>query len=491
MKFRYPCFLLFFEFFLNASAFSKDFEDNTCLGDVEWDTFPSKISQTKDSRKDGVAYERDKVRALQRMKQTSVGEYLGELSKPGPHFITLHFDSDSPAQEADAFFHYLIDSGVSPQSSWNIVVGGIGGCKGNITLLSEAIRVLPQINALHWITPSPIPPVILRSLDASHPNCRLYYELDFWSGSGRNHQNWFSDSVPINETTQSKDVETLNGKNSVAARCHIINSTNLYSPKSPIVYRYQSTSSYIDLVFDILTSCPNIRELDLSINHYGCEFSDQAPYSFNFQRINMTLRPFPLPPLEVLKLDGYMFETRPDGEEWGILYGWEATKVYRWPWNKLPISVTNWIGYGRIQSMGGAWTSWAKLSPNDENLEENNLDAWLQAMDWSHLHTLSINSPTPGTLRKLGGDTLPSLTYAAFETAYQEAVTPILEFLSNTSSPLKSITIERINDLEITPSHILDVIATHHCPALRTLKLIHELSKEPLMRVQLRPRLRR
>jgi hypothetical protein len=245
------------------------------------------------------------------MKQTSVGESLGELSKPGPHSITLQFDSDSPAREADAFLHYLIDSGVSPQSSWDMVIGGIGGCKGNITLLSEAIRVLPQINALHWITPSPIPPVILRSLEASHPNCSLYYELDFWSGSGRNHQNWFSDSVPINETTNSKYVETLNGKNSVAARRHIINASNLYSLKSPIVYGYQSTSSYMDLVFDILTSCPNIRELDLSINDYGCEFSNQAPYSFNFQRINTTLRPFPLPPLEVLKLDGYMFETRP------------------------------------------------------------------------------------------------------------------------------------------------------------------------------------
>ena len=161
-----------------------------------------------------------------------------ELAKPRPHSITLHFDSDSPAQEADAFLHYLIDSGVSPQSSWDIVVGGVSGCKGNITLHSEAIRVLLQINAPHWITPPPIPPVNLKSLESSHPNCRLYYELDFWSGSGRNHQNWFSDSIPINETTTFKEVETLNGKNSVDARRHIINSTNLYSLKSSIVYGY-------------------------------------------------------------------------------------------------------------------------------------------------------------------------------------------------------------------------------------------------------------
>jgi hypothetical protein len=52
MKFRYPFFLLFFAFFLNASAFSKDFEDNTYLGDVEWNTFPSKISQTNSVSKD-------------------------------------------------------------------------------------------------------------------------------------------------------------------------------------------------------------------------------------------------------------------------------------------------------------------------------------------------------------------------------------------------------------------------------------------------------
>jgi len=118
-------------------------------------------------------------------------------------------------------------------------------------------------------------------------------------------------------------------------------------------------------------------------------------------------------------------------------------------------------------------------TPNDKNSEENNLDAWLQAMDWSHLQTLSINSPTPDTLRKLSGDTLPSLTDATFQTGYQDAVTPILKFLSNTSSSLKSITIESIEDVETTPSHILDVIAIHHYPALRTLKLTHELSKEP------------
>jgi hypothetical protein len=247
------------------------------------------------------------------------------------------------------------------------------------------------------------------------------------------------------------------------------------------VYGYQSTSSYMDLVFDILTSCPNIRELDLLIDDYGCEFSDQAPYSFNFQRINMTLRPVLLPPLEVLKLDGYIFETRPDGEEWDILHGWEETRVYRWPWNKLPISLTNWIGYDRIHYWGGTSSSWAKLSPDDEKLEDNNLDTWLQAMDWSHLHTLSISRPTAETLRKLSGDTLPSLKDATFDTRYEDAVTPTLEFLSNTSSPLKSITIESIIGLDCltTPFHILDVIATHHCPTLRTLKLTHESSKEP------------
>jgi hypothetical protein len=478
MKFRYSCFLLFFAFFLSASAYSADFEDNTYMADVEWPSLLSKISQTKDSRKAGVSYERDKVLAL---KQTSPGESLDELSKPGLHSITLHFDSDSPTKEADSVLHYIIDSGVSPQSSWDIVVGGGGGCKGNITLLSEAIRVLPLINALHWITPSPIPPVILRSLEASHPKCRLSYELDFWSGSGRNHQNWFPYSIPINETTSPKEVETLNGKNWAASLHHIINSNNLYSLKAPIVYGYQSTSSSMDLVFDILTSCPNLRELDLSINDYGCEFSDQAPYSFNFQRINMTLRPVPLPPLEVLKLDGYIFDTRPDGEEWDILHGWEETRVYRWPWNKLPISVTNWIGYGRIHSWGGAWSSWAKFPPDDEKLEDNNLDTWLQAMDWSHLHTLSISRPTPETLRKLSGDTLPSLKNATFDAGYEDAVIPIFELLSNTSSPLKSITIESITYLKCpsNPSRILDVIAKHHCPTLHTLKLTHESSKEP------------
>jgi hypothetical protein len=58
-------------------------------------------------------------------------------------------------------------------------------------------------------------------------------------------------------------------------------------------------------VWQLLTTCPNIRELDLTIGISGCEEGAGQPWAFDFQ-LNPDAK-FAL--LEVLKLDGYNLES--------------------------------------------------------------------------------------------------------------------------------------------------------------------------------------
>lgn len=72
-----------------------------------------------------------------------------------------------------------------------------------------------------------------------------------------------------------------------------------------------------------------------------------------------------LPPLEVLKLEGYRFDF----------------------------------------AVGGTHVTPEVNTP----LEMANLNAWLEHMDWSHLHTLHLSDPLTQTLKSLFGDTVSSL----------------------------------------------------------------------------------
>jgi len=482
MKFTYQYFVVFFSFFIVAYCQGSLSEDKAY---AEYEILPlqSKISQTKDTRKDGISYQRDKILALHNLKE-SQGQCKAYFSKPGripppnskgPQTLSLELGSKHWINNTDSLLRQLLDSFISPESSWDIDIVGFGGCTGNITLLSDVIRILPQINTLKWRTSSPIPQIILRTLEASHPDCHLYYELYDWES--HNHQNWFPDAIPISDNTTYDERYKINSKNSGLTRSHIMNSANLYSLKSEIIYGYRSDSSSMDHIFDILTSCPNTRELELSVEHWGCEPSSYATYGFNFQQMNTTHR---LPPLEVLKLNGYDFETQPNGEGFPWNLDLEETKVYFWPWSKLPTSFLNWIGYPWVEWLGGARTDWVNPSTGVvQTPRETNLDIWLQKMDWSHLHTLSLSNPTSKILQKLGGKVLPSLKHVSFETGWSShfSVTYILGFLSNTSSPLESITIENIRDPIM--DHILDIIERYHGSTLYALKLTHEPSKRP------------
>ena len=87
-----------------------------------------------------------------------------------------------------------------------------------------------------------------------------------------------------------------------------------------------------------------------------------------------------------------------------------------------------------------------------------------------------LKSPSSKTLQKLGGSTLPRLQHVAFLKSYLYNVNSIVNFLANTSSPLKSISLEQVSLR--TPGDVIDPITKYHFTGLRSLKVNHRLTSD-------------
>ncbi|KAH8894348.1 hypothetical protein GQ53DRAFT_745054 [Thozetella sp. PMI_491] len=123
-----------------------------------------------------------------------------------------------------------------------------------------------------------------------------------------------------------------------------------------------------------LLNCPDIKSLNLRVAHLGCtEFPDRFNFPFD------VLGTDKYPPLEVLSLDGYDF----DRNRWD-----EVQPPKKW-----------WYDY--VDDTGAIWGGWfqsskakdylkSRLVPEEQRVKRN-IDLWLDAMDFSQIHTLSLN----------------------------------------------------------------------------------------------------
>ncbi|RDW95000.1 hypothetical protein BP5796_00763 [Coleophoma crateriformis] len=95
-----------------------------------------------------------------------------------------------------------------------------------------------------------------------------------------------------------------------------------------------------------------------------------------------------------------------------------------------------------------------------------NLDRWLQAMDWSHLHTLNIDESTAETLTKLSGN-IPNLTHLTLNrpNSHHSAI----DFIANTTRPLQSLSIQNMNVCSL--QLVVDAIIAHHSEELVNLSI--------------------
>ena len=124
-----------------------------------------------------------------------------------------------------------------------------------------------------------------------------------------------------------------------------------------------------------MKTCPDISALEVRVTLMGCsEWPDRWNFDFDLGGGDH----YPSAP-EVLSLDGYRFGDRP----------WDEAKP---PANLGDLDeVGQWFTPGRIIK----FLKWFALP--EEQRSKTNLDLWLDAMDFSRIHTLSFKSTRGGT----------------------------------------------------------------------------------------------
>jgi hypothetical protein len=188
-----------------------------------------------------------------------------------------------------------------------------------MTSLLQLIQALPDIVKYEWGF-GPIPPGLLATLEEHHLRTHLHYSMI--SPEFDRYQDCYNimdeeDSQLVAETAEQRHERRIAAAEQrdeirTAAREIIIHSTIIYSLTADINYGGRGDTFSMDLVHRALTSSPNIRELQLSVGHSGCLVTfEPQPYGFNFNA-----RGAILPRLGVLKLSGYGFEEKPDGNRW-------------------------------------------------------------------------------------------------------------------------------------------------------------------------------
>ncbi len=209
------------------------------------------------------------------------------------------------------------------------------------------------------------------------------------------------------------------------------NSPCLYSIKADIAYGCGATESEMKNIYNMLTTCPNIRFLDLSVRQRGCSITGTSPYTFDFQEGHR------FPPLESLILNGYQF------------YDWRR----------------------RLRDFSGTD---AELL--DARGKVAGLEAWYNAMDWTQLKHLGLHEPEPEFLLRFYG-CLPGLR------SFQISRNPFIEFKEQLREAVIYFIsgLHKLEDLRLSGvgGQIPLETIIQHGSTLRTLK-IHEIeSSEP------------
>jgi hypothetical protein len=94
------------------------------------------------------------------------------------------------------------------------------------------------------------------------------------------------------------------------------------------------------------------------------------------------------------------------------------------------------------------------------------------------IHTLHLSDASPKVLQLLSGPVLPSLKHLSLSGTYRgqpKETAAYKDFLNSITSPLESITFRNLPHLN--PDNLINIITTHHSPALKNLKLTGLSSK--------------
>jgi len=313
------------------------------------------------------------------------------------------------------------------------------------TLLEEFFTLVPCLTDVHWSTQGPIPPSIVSILAKKEPKIKLHYKLllDNWSAK-EEWYTWLNGGV-------NKDTHVWT--EAISSRSAIFNSTNLHSLTADIIYRHEDNFDDMSFVFSIISSCPNIRSLSLTITYVGDDFGGFTPNAFNF----LSHPEVKFPPLEILQLSGYAFDERSDGgREWSYNDGQDWRDIINeWLWN----SADDDDDFPR------------PVRPEWDN--RTNLDAWKDAMDFSHIHTLELTrqSFTTQALKGLNASVLPSLKHLSLRHGYSDSLDAIIDFLNATANSLETINFHNTPSQPADLDTFFEVITSRHSSTLKSFSM--------------------
>jgi len=142
-------------------------------------------------------------------------------------------------------------------------------------------------------------------------------------------------------------------------------------------------------IHNLLSSCSSINALDVRVSLQGCSnWPDR--WSFPLDPAGSSSYPSKI---ETLALEGYRFDDS-DWKDAGIRKTWDLS------------AISYWLGSVRAWK----WLKWS-LTLSSEQKAKVNIDLWLDAMDFSHIHTLQIKGfkGPPNVLASRMPAHLPSL----------------------------------------------------------------------------------
>ena len=381
-----------------------------------------------------------------------------------PHDAThviLDYSTHEGAVEAEGTIWAIIrlDELQLRQRIHEVTVDGWGSLT-NFTTLASSLGSIDRLDELHWLNNDPIPAAVINVLEDTHVSCKVFYDVKF--------SNWdrYDRTVsPIQSIGDEPHREVR-----AQTRNLIVGSRNLYSLTTHVGYGPDPDPVSLRLVHQILTTCPNVRRLDLSVSHGGCVISDNQPFAFDLSSDSKLARAS-FPPLESLRLSGYSLDGPYQGEIWPPSFTRVDRSQIKWPWHHLPAIVLEilpppWLYFMEKEYVREPYNHTCP-TVFDQTL---NVDGWIERMNFRKLNSLDVDYPSSTTLHKLR-PLLTNLTSLTIRGANTCAIDEIEAVLSDRPQPLRHLHLSNVEFSDF--DHLLQILDSQHSVALRSFAL-HE-----------------
>lgn len=199
--------------------------------------------------------------------QAAVGDSNGDLSL---YVLEIDFAHEEVEKSSHIHLKDLVasDSNFSRWCLSHIREVHVGGehFLGNLSLVEQVFDKLTNLTKVIWDYERQLSIQFIRSLETNSPSCKLYYSFP-----------WEPDH----------NVDEV-----------LLTSPNLFALKAYISYGYYDYTYPMIFVLTALYRNHNIRELDLTLTHHGCEFNWDL-WALDFASYQRTISA-----LGSLKIDG-------------------------------------------------------------------------------------------------------------------------------------------------------------------------------------------